>query len=81
MAAKCVTVVRNLAYVSLYLPFGGRPSPSLWSNFLETITGLSNAIANDESWGLEKLCSPLQHLISKTVAELDDILVEQALPI
>jgi hypothetical protein len=55
MAAKCVTVVRDLAYVSLRLPFGGRPCPSLWSDFLETITDLSNAIANDESWDPEKL--------------------------
>jgi hypothetical protein len=74
MAAKCVTVVRDLAYVSLRLPFGGRPCPSLWSNFLETITDLSNAIANDKSWDPEKLCSPLQHLIPKTVAEPDDVL-------
>jgi hypothetical protein len=58
MVAKCVTVVRDLAYVSLLLPFGGRPCPSLWSDFSETITDLSNAIANDESWDPDKLCSP-----------------------
>jgi hypothetical protein len=81
MAAKCVTVVRNLAYVSLRLPFRGRPCPSLlWSDFLEMITDLSNAIANDESWDPEKLCWPLQHLIPKTVAESDDIPFEQGLP-
>jgi hypothetical protein len=75
-----VTVVRNLAYVSLRLPFGGRPCPSPWSKFSETITDLSNAIANDESWNPEKLCSPLQHSIPKTVAEPDNIPFEQALP-
>jgi hypothetical protein len=80
MAAKCVTVVRDLAYVSLRLPFGGRPCPSLWSDFSETITNLSHAIANDESWHPEKLCSPLQHLIPKTVAEPGDIPFEQTLP-
>jgi hypothetical protein len=80
MAKKCVTVVRNLAYGALHLPSGGRPCPSLWSFFSETITSLSNAIANYESWDPEKLCSPLQHLIPKTVAEADDIPFEQALP-
>jgi hypothetical protein len=80
MAANCVTVVRDLAYVSLRLTFGGRPYPSLWSDFSETITDLSNAIANDESWDPEKLCSPLQHLIPKTVAEPDDNPFEQTLP-
>jgi hypothetical protein len=43
-------------------------------------TDLSNAIANDERWDPEKLCSPLQHLIPKTVAKLDGIPSEQALP-
>jgi hypothetical protein len=80
MVAKCVTVVRDLEYVSLRLPLGGRPCPSLWSNFSETITDLSNAIANDESWDPEKLCSPLQHLIHKTVAEPDNIPFKQTLP-
>jgi hypothetical protein len=50
MAAKCITVVRDLAYLSLRLPFGGgRPCPSLWSDFLEGIIDLSNVIANDPS--------------------------------
>ena len=80
MAAKCVTVVRKLAYVSLRLPFGGRPCPSLWSDFSETITDLSNAIANDESWDPDTLHSPLQHLIPKTVTEPDGIPFEQARP-
>jgi hypothetical protein len=43
-------------------------------------TDLSNAIANDERWDPEKLCSPLQYLIPKTVAKLDGIPSEQALP-
>jgi hypothetical protein len=76
----CDTVVRVLACVLLQLPFGGRPCPSLWNDFLKTITGLSNAIVNDESGDPDKLCSPLQHLIPQTVAEPDGILFEQALP-
>jgi hypothetical protein len=58
MAAKCITVVGGLAFVSLRLPFGGRACPSLWSNISETITDLSNALALDTTWDPETLHSP-----------------------
>jgi hypothetical protein len=50
MAAKCITVVGGLAFVSLRLPFGGRACPSLWSDVSETITDLSNALALETRW-------------------------------
>jgi hypothetical protein len=63
MAKKCITVVGNLAFLSLRLTFGGRPCPSLWwSDFSETITDLSNALASDNLWDPTRLHSPLQHL-------------------
>ena len=79
-AVKCITVVRDLAFVSLRMPFGGRPCPSLFGDFSETITDLSNAIARDETWCPEELHSPLQHLIPATKCEPDDIPFSQALP-
>jgi hypothetical protein len=80
MAAKCVTVVRDLAFVSLRMPFGGRPCPSLFADFSETITDLSNAIARDPSWDPRTLSSPLQRLIPETVHEPDEVPFGQALP-
>jgi hypothetical protein len=36
MAAKYITIIGDTAYLSLRLPFGGRPAcPSLWSDFSE----------------------------------------------
>jgi hypothetical protein len=80
MALKCTAVVKDLAYLSFRLPFGGRPCPSLWSDFLETITVLSTAIALDESWDPETLHSPLQDLIPETESVSDDTPFAQALP-
>jgi hypothetical protein len=80
MASKCVTVVRDLAFVSLRMPFGGKPCPSLFADFSETITDLSNAIATDPSWNPATLRSPLQHLIPRTVTEPDEAPFAQSLP-
>jgi hypothetical protein len=80
MAAKCITVVGGLAFISLRLPFGGRPCPSLWSDLSETITDLSNALALDLTWDPETLHSPLQHLIPPTSSEPDSVPFAAALP-
>jgi hypothetical protein len=80
MAAKCITVVGGLAFVSLRLPFGGRACPSLWSDVSETITDLSNALALDTTWNPETLHSPLQHLIPQTVSEPESVPFAKALP-
>jgi hypothetical protein len=80
MVSKCVTVVRDLAFVSLRMPFGGRPCPSLFADFSEVITDLSNTIARDPSWEPSDLHSPLQHLIPATINEPDDAPFAQALP-
>jgi hypothetical protein len=63
------TLIHGTAYLSLRLLFGGRPCPSLWSDFSEGITDLSTAIANNPEWDPVTLHSPLQHLIPATVAE------------
>jgi hypothetical protein len=80
MAAKCITVVGGLAFVSLRLPFGGRACPSLWSDVSETITDLSNALALETTWDPDTLHSPLQHLIPRTLSEPDSVLFAEALP-
>jgi hypothetical protein len=80
MAAKCITVVEELAFVSLRLPFGGRACPSLWSDVSETITDLSNALASDTTWDPDTLHSPLQHLIPPMVSEPNTVPFAQALP-
>jgi hypothetical protein len=80
MAAKCITVVGGLAFISLRLPFGGRPCPSLWSDLSETITDLSNALALDLTWDPATLHSPLQHLIPPTVSEPESVPFADALP-
>jgi hypothetical protein len=79
MAAKCITVVGGLAFVSLRLPFGGRACPSLWSDVSETITDLSNALALDTTWDPDTLHSPLQHLIPRTLSEPDTVPFAEAL--
>jgi hypothetical protein len=81
MATKCITVVRDLAFLSLRMPFGGRPCPSLWSDVSETITDLSNSLAVDPSWDPETLRSPLQHLIPPTVSEPQDVPFADSLPV
>jgi hypothetical protein len=58
MVAKCIMVVGGLAFVSLWLTFGGRACPSLWSVVSETITDLSNALALDTTWDRDTLHSP-----------------------
>jgi hypothetical protein len=80
MAAKCITVVGGLAFVSLWLPSGGRACPSLWSNVSETITDLSNALALDTAWDPDTLHSPLQHLIPRMLSEPDTVPFAEALP-
>jgi hypothetical protein len=81
MASECITVVEDpAAYLSLRLPFGGRPCPSLWSDFSETITDLSTAIANNSSWDPGELHSPLQGLIPTTISAGDNVPFGQALP-
>jgi hypothetical protein len=80
MAAKCITVVDGLAFISLRLPFGGRPCPSLWSDLSETITDLSTALALDRTWDPDTLHSPLQHLIPPTFSEPDTVPFAAALP-
>ena len=79
MASKCITVVRDLAFLSLRLPFGGRACPSLFADLSETITDLTNALAADKSWDPTDLQSPLQHLIPATITEPDDVPFGQTL--
>jgi hypothetical protein len=80
MVSKCVTVVRDLAFVSLRMQFGGRPCPSLFGDFSEVITDLSSTLAGDPSWDPDTLYSPLQHLIPPTLDEPDDVPFAQTLP-
>jgi hypothetical protein len=79
MAAKCITVVGGLAFVSLRLPFGGRACTSLWSDVSETIMDLSNALALDTTWDPDTLHCPLQHLIPRTLSEPDTVPFAEAL--
>jgi hypothetical protein len=79
--SMCITVVEDLVYLSLQLPFGGHPaSPNLWRNFSDSISDLSTAIAKDSSWDPGELHSPLQGLIPMTVSASDDVPFGQALP-
>ena len=56
----CATVINNIAYIPLRLPFGVAAGPSIYSTMSEVIFDLTNDLLNDKTWNLQELHSPIQ---------------------
>ena len=49
-AVSCITIVQDLAYLLLRLPFGSSPAASEFSIFSDIAVDLTSEIADDPSW-------------------------------
>ena len=72
-ALQCVTIIGDIAYIPLRLPFGVAAGPSIYSTISETIFDLTNDILNDKTWDIDHINSPLQSELEKPFY-LDDSL-------
>ena len=62
---QCVTIINEIGYVPLRLPFRVATGPSIYSIVSETILDLTNDILQDKSWNRNKNNSPIQKRLSK----------------
>jgi hypothetical protein len=62
-AARCISVLHELAYIQMRLSFGGAGCPPSWCVISEMITDLANELLDDEAWDTSLCVSPLQHLV------------------
>ena len=67
-----------VALASLRVTFGGRPSPSLFSEVSESVTDLANALARCESWDPGDLLPNHSNLIGEMKLEPDTIPLAKA---
>ena len=62
-AAKCITILDDIALVALRLTFGGTPCPSLWCIISELCTDLANDLLACKDWDPLEIHSANAHLI------------------
>ena len=60
MAVLTITIIKNIAYILLRLPFGVANGPNDFSLISEPIMDLTNDILRDGSWNHNEVHSPLQ---------------------
>ena len=49
-AATCITIIKDLAYLLLRLPFGSSPAPSEFSVVSDVLVDITTEIADDDTW-------------------------------
>ena len=59
-ALQCVTIIKEMAYIPLRLPFGVAAGPSVYSTISELIFDLTNDILNDKTWDRNEIFSPIK---------------------
>lgn len=58
-AVTTITIIKNIAYILLRLPFGVANGPSNFGTISEPIMDLSNDILQDTTWDPKTTYSPL----------------------
>ena len=72
MAVLAITILKNIAYILLRLPFGVANGPSDYCVISEPVVDLSNDILRDNSWDPSKTYSPLRSKFDKPTQRYDD---------
>jgi hypothetical protein len=79
-AAQWIIIFAGIAYITLWLTFGGSPTPPTWCAFSEMVTNLSNKIALCKEWDHMKLQSPAQLITPTPIMLPDSVPIVQAKP-
>ena len=72
MAVLAITILKQLAYILLRLPFGVANGPSDYCVISEPIIDLANDILRDESWDPRTVHSPIRLNLDKPTSPLKD---------
>ena len=81
IALKQVSIVDQIAYIGLRLPFGSMPAPSLFCTISDAVFDLAQDLVDDESWQVDYLYSPNQHKLPTKSEMNDSIPFVQAKPL
>ena len=70
IATKQITIVNNLGYVTVRLPFGSKPAPVVYSTTSDALFDLANDLLREEKWDPDKLHAKIRNkLPEKTVLD------------
>ena len=61
-AVTCITILGNIAYLLLRLPFGSAPAPSIFGDVSDTVTDLAQDLALDPTWDPQTLQADFEFL-------------------
>ena len=83
-ASTCITIVDELAFLCLRLPFGTTPVPAEYTTASEAAIDLGNDLLQDQSWDTDDLNSPHRSLLppeekqqsASHLAKIDPLAVE-----
>ena len=80
-AVRAITIIDNLAYLLLRLPFGASAGPALYSTVSEMIFDLCNDLVTDPTWDYRTLHSPHSTKLETPTLTDDSIPFEEAIPL
>ena len=72
MAALAITILKNIAYILLRLPFGVANGPSDYCVISEPVIDLSNDLLRDKTWNPKQVYSPIRNNLDPPAIEHKD---------
>lgn len=80
-AVRAITIIDNLAYLLLRLPFGESAGPVVYSTVSEMIFDLCNDLATDPTWDYTTLHSPQSDKLEPPAPNDDSVPFEHVIPL
>ena len=80
-ASKCISIVYELAFICLRLPFGTKHAPEEYTTVIEAAIDLGRNLLWDESWDTDDLNSPHQSLLPQEDTHNPESHIETAYPL